>query len=64
MRRRGSVTKFMNAKYAGQCAETGKAIKVGDEILYSGGKAYCKDSQSFRDYSAAEFDRVCLGYEY
>jgi hypothetical protein len=64
MKRYNNAPKFMTAKYAGVCAETGKPIKVGDKILYSGGKAYTEDSQSYRDYASAEFDRVWMGQEY
>jgi hypothetical protein len=58
--------RFLNARYAGTCAETGKAIAVGDEILYypSSRKVYCKDSQTYKDFQTAEFDRIYLGREY
>ena len=43
------------AKSEGVCKETGKPIKVGDEILYipgvkkiSYGTVYCKDSKAYK----------------
>jgi hypothetical protein len=43
------------AKSEGICKETGKPIKVGDEILYipgikniSSGTVYCKDSKAYK----------------
>ena len=57
---------FINARYAGVCAETGAEIKVGDRILYhpEGKKVYCKNSKTYTDFASAEFDRTVLGHEY
>ena len=71
MRRRYSRTyntapRFITAKYAGVCAETGAAINIGDKVLYhpEGQKVYCKDSKTYTDFASAEFDRTVLGCEY
>ena len=63
-RRRDTGSRFITAKYAGVCAETGKAIAVGERCMYSGGKIYHQESESYRDFAGAEFDRVVLGREY
>lgn len=71
MRRRYShayntAPRFIKAKYAGVCAETGAAIKVGDQILYhpKDQTVYCKDSKTYTDFNSAEFDRTVLNREY
>ena len=71
MRRRYSraystAPRFITAKYAGVCAETGIEIKVGDKILYYPDTkgVYCKDSKTYKDFADAEFDRTVLGREY
>lgn len=58
--------RFIHAKYTGTCAETGEAIAVGDEILYypTTRKVYCKNSQTYKDFQTAEFDRTCMNREY
>lgn len=58
--------RFLNARFAGTCAETGETIAVGDEILYypTSRKVYCKNSQTYKDFQTAEFDRIYLGREY
>jgi hypothetical protein len=71
MRRRYShayntAPRFITAKYAGVCAETGIEIKVGDKILYhpEGRKVFCEKSKTYTDFASAEFDRTVLGREY
>jgi hypothetical protein len=64
MKRYNNPPKFMRAKYAGVCAESGKPIKPGDEILYMSGSAYLKGTKQYQEYAEAEFDRVALGHEY
>jgi hypothetical protein len=61
-----TTPRFLTAKYAGVCAETGAAIKVGDKILYhpEGQKVYCTNSKTYTDFASAEFDRTVLGCEY
>ena len=61
-----TAPRFLTAKYAGVCAETGAAIKVGDKILYhpEGQKVYCTNSKTYTDFASAEFDRTVLGCEY
>lgn len=66
--------KFITAKFNSRCAETGKAIKKGDSMLYdySARKCYSRDSETFKkantiDAAAgmiqaneeAEFDNFC-----
>lgn len=45
------------AKYAGECAETGKAIKRGDDCIYSSGKLYHLESQTADNVRGLEFSR-------
>ena len=61
-----TAPRFITARYAGVCAETGAAIKVGDKILShpKDEKVYCKDSKTYTDFASAEFDRTVLGCEY
>jgi hypothetical protein len=59
-----SGPRWIKAKYAGVCAETGKPIRVGDECLYASGKVYSAGSKTAQDWRSAEFDRVYLGFEY
>ena len=61
-----TAPRFITARYAGVCAETGAAIKVGDKILYhpDGQKVFCEKSKTYTDFASAEFDRTVLGCEY
>ncbi len=58
--------RFITAKFPGHCAETGKPIKKGDQVLYFPltRKVYCGESHEAQVFAVAEFDRTCLGYEY
>lgn len=62
--RTNSKPRWIKAKYAGRCAETGKNIKVNEECLYYSGKVYSADSKTAQEWRSSEFDRVWLGYEY
>lgn len=61
-----STPRVIKAKYTGKCAETGKEIKVGDDILYypNEKKVFCTDSQAYRDFASANFDDKVLGHKY
>lgn len=61
-----TAPRFLTAKYAGKCKETGKEIKAGDPILYhpSDKSVYCQDSKTYKEFADAEFDRTVLGHEY
>ena len=61
-----TAPRFLTARYAGVCAETGAAIKVGDKVLYhpEGPKVYCANSKTYTDFASAEFDRKVMGHEY
>lgn len=62
--------KFITAKFASKCHETGAAIKKNDSILYDPDikKAYCKDSNKYKQANESEdiqdpgeqyFDNFC-----
>lgn len=50
MRRYNPEPQFIVARYPGVCAETGKAIRKGDTVVWhpASGKLYCESS----DYAA------------
>lgn len=66
MRHYNQSPRYMIAKYAGVCAETGKQISKGDRCLYypNDRKIYAVDSKTARDWDSCKFDRAALGMEY
>lgn len=63
-RRRNAAPRFIKARYAGKCKETGKDFAANASILYVNGECYCEESRTYQDFASAEFDRVCLNAEY
>lgn len=47
---------FIISKYSGKCAETGKAIRIGEAIYWSRAsrKCYCKDSERYKEAKDAQ----------
>lgn len=56
-RRTPSPPREMTAKFDSTCAETGKAIKKGDTIVYypASRKAYHQDSETAADFRSQQF---------
>lgn len=62
-RYRYSGPRMIVARFDSVCAETGKQIKKGDEVLYDprSKKVYCKGSKSAQHFLDDQFDREVLG---
>jgi hypothetical protein len=58
--------KVIKARFNSICAETGKQLKKGDDILYypNDKKAYHLDSKTYQEYKEWKFDCDMLGQNY
>lgn len=45
------MVKFIEARFSGSCAETGKSIKKHDSVLFNPAtkKVYCSQSKTYKD---------------
>ena len=66
MRYRDTSPYELRVKYPCTCAETGKALKKGDEAVYypASKKMFCMDSKQAESFRSAKFDEQYLGYQY
>lgn len=66
MRHYAQSPRYITARFASTCPETGKPIRKGDDCLYypDSRKAYHVDSKTARDWNDCQFDANVLGMEY
>lgn len=61
---RAAATRFMVAKYAGVCAETGEHFAAFATVLHKDGRYYCDKSQAYQTEAAKPEYHQSFGASY